>query len=255
VRRMAGGPELHVPLRFRRGARKLEEDESIDSAVWLIGHMCEHVGVDDLRDTEVLDFGCGVKFTQAFLNHSLPVKRYVGVDVYGEMIEFLRANVHDPRFEYHHIDAHNALYNPGGRPLADATMPLAGRTFDLICLFSVFTHLAPDDYQTMLRRLRPHVRANGRLFFTLYINERTDGGHGLIDRWVRGLSPDVKDSLRGPAVAAPAPFCDLDPSKPLLHAVYTAPYARELIEGTGWEVLALSPPDVHIQHHIVCAPV
>jgi SAM-dependent methyltransferase len=251
---MAGGSELRVPLKFRRGALKLDEEESIDSAVSLINHMCAKVGLEDLRDTEVLDFGCGVKFTQAFLNRSLPVKKYVGVDVYRELIEFLAANVDDPRFEYRHIDAHNALYNPGGRPLADATVPLDGRTFDLICLFSVFTHLAPPDYQTMLKLLRRHVRDDGRLFYTLYVNERTAGGHGLIDTWVQGLSPELKESLEG-AGGAKQPFCDLDPSRPLLHAVYTEEYARELVAGTGWEVLSLSPPDVHIQHHIVCVPV
>ena len=252
---MAEGSDLHVPLKFRRGALKLEEDASIDSAVSLIEHMCARVGLDDLRDTELLDFGCGVKFTQAFLNRSLPVKKYVGVDVYREMIEFLLANVHDPRFEYFHIDAHNALYNPEGQPLADATVPLEGRTFDLVCLFSVFTHLAPHDYQTMLRLLRHHIRDGGRLFYTLYVNERTEGGHGLIDTWVRGLSPEIKESLKGSRPERRAPFCDLDPRRPLLHAVYTEEYARELVEGTGWEVLTLSPPDVHIQHHIVCAPV
>jgi SAM-dependent methyltransferase len=254
VRRMAEATELHVPLKFRRGARKLEEEESIDSAVSLIRRMCATVGIEDLRDTELLDFGCGVKFTQAILNRSLPVKRYVGVDVYREMIEFLVANVHDPRFEYRHIDAHNALYNPEGQPLVDAPVPLDGRSFDLICLFSVFTHLAPGDYRTMLELLRPHVREDGRLFYTLYINERTEGGHGLIDTWIRGLSSETKASLRGAGGERP-PFCDLDPRRPLLHAVYTEEYARELLEGTGWRVLSLSPPDVHIQHHIVCAPV
>jgi hypothetical protein len=28
----------------------------------------------------------------------------------------------------------------------------------------------------------------------------------------------------------------------------------ELIDGTGWEVLDVWPPDVHLQHHIACAP-
>ena len=64
-----------------------------------------------------LDFGCGVRFAQAIVNRGIPVGRYVGVDVYREMIEFLTANVTDPRLEFVHLDAHNALYNPAGRPL------------------------------------------------------------------------------------------------------------------------------------------
>jgi hypothetical protein len=27
-----------------------------------------------------------------------------------------------------------------------------------------------------------------------------------------------------------------------------------LIDGTGWKLLDVSPPDAHLQHHIVCAP-
>jgi hypothetical protein len=50
--------------------------------------MCEDLGLDDLGASDVLDFGCGVKFIQALVNCPQPVRRYVGVDVYREMIEF-----------------------------------------------------------------------------------------------------------------------------------------------------------------------
>jgi hypothetical protein len=49
-------------------------------------------------------------------------------------------------------------------------------------------------------------------------------------------------------------FRDLDPAHPLKWAVYSEEFARELIEGTGWKALTLSPPNVHIEHHFVCAP-
>ena len=70
--------------------------------------------------------GCGVKFTTTILNEGVPVKRYVGVDVFREMIEFLQANVDDPRFEFHHVDLRNERYNPDGAPLSSvAALPLA----------------------------------------------------------------------------------------------------------------------------------
>jgi len=251
---------LHVPSRFRRGARQ-DEEASIDSAVWLIEHMCRCVGFDDLGDSEVLDVGCGVKFTQAFIGRSLPIRRYVGVDVYEEMIEFLRRTVDDPRFEYHHVNTHNELYNPNGEPLTEATVLPVGE-FDLICLFSVFTHLAPSDYRTMLGLLRRHVKRDGRLFFTLFIDEPTQSGHGRMDRFAKalsGMSPEeiaerIEQSPNAPGAGATETFKDLDPARPLMWAVYSERYARELIEGTGWEVVSLSPPDEYIQHHFVCAP-
>jgi SAM-dependent methyltransferase len=251
---------FQVPPKLRRGARRSDEGAELASAVWLIEHMCAHLGIDDLSASEVLDFGCGVKFTRALINHPLPIKRYVGVDVQPEMIAYLQKHVGDPRFEYHRLDAHNELYNPSGARLSDTTpLPIDGQTFDVICLFSVFTHLAPADYRTMLTLVRRFAMLDGRLFFTLYVDEHTAGGHGLMDSWNEILGHVPPEALEQHLQAHPESaepiktFRDLDPTRPLNWAVYSEAYARELIEGTGWRAISLSPPDEYIQHHFVCA--
>jgi SAM-dependent methyltransferase len=240
--------QLRVPREFRRGHRKDEAGE-IRSAVALIDHVTRHFGLADLGDTAILDVGCGVKLTQALLTFDLPVGAYVGVDVYKAMIEFLRGNVDDPRFEFHHVNIHNARYNPTGERMTDDTrLPLReGATFDLVCLFSVFTHLAPHDYPLMLKLLRRYVRPEGRLLYSLYIDERTESGHGLMD----GFAKQFGDGAVGKTVD----FQDLKPDKPLDWALYSERFARELIEGTGWEVERLDPPNEFIQHHFTCRPV
>ena len=261
---------LHVPTEFCRNAGTPEdlanEETSINTAVWLIDHMCEHLDIRDLRDLAVLDFGCGVRFAQAIVNRGIPIGRYVGVDVYREMIEFLTANVTDPRLEFVHLDAHNALYNPAGRPLADIaeTLHIEGDGFDVICLFSVFTHLAPHDYVSVLRLMRRFVRPTGRLFFTLFIDEKTDGGHGLIDQFSRAIAakaasdPDARQAITDRIRSGPPPqsggFRDLDPGRPLMYALYSRDHALELIAGTGWRVVSVSDPALHLQHHIVAVP-
>jgi SAM-dependent methyltransferase len=252
--------DLVVPSELCRNA--IGDPEAVlDAAVWLIGHMCEHVGVRDLGGMDVLDVGCGVRFTQAFLNRSLPVGGYVGVDVSSEVIAFLRSHVTDDRFDYFHLDARNDLYNPAGQPLREMTIPeLEGRQFDLICLFSVFTHLAPDDYAAMLRLVRRFIRPDGCLFFTLFINEETEGGHGYVDQLSRAMAASddlrVREALVPPAGVRTEPpdFEDADPAKPLMVALYSRRHALELIDGTGWNVVSVSPPDAHLQHHIVCVP-
>jgi hypothetical protein len=50
------------------------------------------------------------------------------------------------------------------------------------------------------------------------------------------------------------PLRDLDPTRPLLWASYFEGYARELFEGTGWDVVALSPPTPYLQYHFVSRP-
>jgi SAM-dependent methyltransferase len=252
--------ELVVPEELRRNNQR-DPVEIVDVAVDLIDRMCRRIGVGDLGNLDVLDFGCGVRFTQAFLNRGLPIKHYVGVDVSHPVIDFLRSNVSDPRFEFVHLDAHNELYNPTGQPLSELTVPeIEGRHFDLICLFSVFTHLAPPDYAAMLRLLRRFVKPDGRLFYTLFINERTDGGFGYVDRLSAAMAtssdPSVKERITSAVVNRHEvpDFRDANPRAPLLVALYSRPHAIELIDGTGWELLEVSPPAVHIQHHIVCAP-
>jgi SAM-dependent methyltransferase len=256
--------ELHVPKEL--ATRWRDEDKAMEAAQRLLEHMCEHVGLDDLGDTAVLDFGCGVRFSLALINRSLPIKKYVGVDVSRDTIDFLRESVDDPRFEYFHINAHNEMYNPEGVTLSeDLELPINGRQFDLICLFSVFTHLAPHDFRTMLKLLRRFVTTDGRLFFTLFLDKAIDHGPGIVDQWwakaIKDVPPEevirVMEKKRRMADAPPAkPFVDLVPDKPLKGAVYSEPYARSLIDGTGWKVVSLSPPDSnqHIQHHFTCAP-
>ena len=246
--------ELIVPSELCRNMRG-DPVAAVDAAVWLVAHMCEHIGVSDLGNLDILDFGCGVRFTQAFLNRSVPIKHYVGVDVFPPVIDFLQSNVADPRFEYFRLDAHNDLYNPTGQPLSELTVPeIEGRRFDLICLFSVFTHLAPPDYAAMLRLLRRFVKPAGRLFFTLFINERTDSGFGYVDTLAASELDGLKAIVMGNA-DDPPDFLDVPyGKKPLLVALYSRAYALALIEDTGWEVVQVSPPDEHIQHHIICAP-
>ena len=195
--------ELIVPEELCRSAGG-DPVRVVDAAVEMIDDMARRIGVRDLAGLDVLDFGCGVRFTQAFRDRGVPVGHYVGVDVNRSVIDFLRTNVADPRFAHFHLDAHNARYNPTGRPLSELTVPeIEGRRFDLICLFSVFTHLEPDDYVAMLRLLRRFVKPDGRLFYTVFINEPSGTGFGYVDRLGAAMAasadPQVKERLAAAA--------------------------------------------------------
>ena len=219
----------------------------MQSALWCIEHLCASVGVPDLGDVDLLDIGCGVKFTEAILTHQLPLRRYVGVDVYRDMVEYLQGAVTDPRFTFAHIDAHNELYNASGKRLEEfERLPIGDELVNVVCLFSVFTHLAPHDFQVMLRLARTHVRTGGALFFTLFLHETTAGGLGLVDALVRRgvVLPDP-----------PPPFADLEPAEPLKWAVYSRPHALELLDATGWQVVRVDDPVGHVQHHVVARAV
>jgi len=254
---------LDVPEEFRRSHTAQDKGRVDDSARFLIRHVCETVGLADLSETDLLDVGCGTKFASAFVNDRIPVRSYVGLDVYGEMIDFLRREVRDPRFTFVHFDVRNELYNPDAPPMtADTDLGIGAQSFDLIWLFSVFTHLNPDDFRTMMQILRRYVRDDGTLFFTAYLNERSSSGHGATERFTQAieaakaagtLDPEVASALEAQRKDVPR-FVDVDPARPLMIAMYRRDYAFELIEGTGWKVDRVLPPNEYAQHQFVCSP-
>ena len=250
---------FEIPRRFDRSAG-IARARIRESARFLLRYTCDQLGIGDLEGKDVLDVGCGTKFSEALLNDGIPIGSYTGVDVFREMVEFLAANVTDPRFAYHHADLRNDLYNPGGAPMsASSDLGVGDRTFDIIWLFSVFTHLNPADYHAMLKVLRRYARSETRLFYTLYIDELTEGGYGYIDwayRKMNGVADgDAVDVESANQQRSPEPFVDVRPDDPLKRALYSREYAYELIEGTGWKPVDLLPPVEHAQHQFICEPV
>jgi SAM-dependent methyltransferase len=250
---------LPVPRHLLRGAHRTHK-EWLQSGRFAVRLLCRAVGRENLDAVEVLDVGCGTKIVKTLLDNELPIGHYAGIDVSAEVVEWLDANVSDPRFEFHHIDAHNEMYNPGGKPLESfSLLPVGPREFDLICLFSVFTHLAPHDYVAMLRLLRRHVRPDGRLLFSLFLDdpEHPSPYKLAIERMLRSDDPEVRARAEAAATAArerDTRFVDEVPDNPLERARYEKDYALELVDDTGWEVLAVRPPQRYIQHYMVCRP-
>jgi SAM-dependent methyltransferase len=308
---------LDVPHGRRRGAHQSEE-AWLRSAIDLIDLICRVTGRADLSETSVLDVGCGTKISKALLERDLAIERYVGVDVSAPVIEFLQSNVHDDRFTYHHIDVQNDLYNRDGQPLAErSALPVGDERFDVVWLFSVFTHLTPADFRAMLLLLRRHIADDGWLVFSLFVNEATQSGSTPVDwrlgraahsrravmarqidrlgeehgqawleermrAWLDSLDDEeraaaevrlLEASQQPSAEVEPVPhafideslelrtsgeapdFVDLLPHKPLMQVLYSRRHAYELLEGTGWEVVSLNPPEPpYIQHYFVCRP-
>jgi SAM-dependent methyltransferase len=235
--------------------------EWLESGQFLLDLLARTIGRDDLGGVELLDVGCGTVLTKTIIERSLPIGHYTGVDAGSDVIDWLRTNFSDPRFEFHHLNAHNAMYNPGGRPLDGFELiPGVGeRRFDLISLFSVFTHLAPRDYVAMLRLLRRHVKDGGKLLFSLFIID-PDFESPFDDREARARATRRTEEIRGGDPRGPIDddprFIDELPSEPLKRAVYTRDFALELVDGTGWRVESIHPPHPkpYIQHHMICRP-
>jgi predicted TPR repeat methyltransferase len=217
--------EFNVPQQFRRGAGRENQRANVDAAVDIIATIAKEIGAPDLADARVLDIGCGVRFTQAFYGRNLPVKRYHGVDLDRGMIKFLASNVNDRRFSYRHVRVYHEMYCKNGAPLTpDVDMGTTGQEFDLISLFSVFTHLAPGDFQAMLVLTRKYIARDGHLIFTSFIDETVEGE-----------------------------FKDFVPAQPLLRAHYREEVIRKYASAANWSVTRIFRPPKQ-QHWVVCRP-
>jgi len=206
-------PEFIVPQRFNRNSQKVSSlMPAQDSGAWLLERMRQRIGLKTLAASRLLDFGCGVRFTQAILNHRIPIRSYTGIDCFAEMIDFLRSTVRDPRFSYVLLDAHHPLYNPKGRPLSNETeLPLPLHAFDVISLFSVITHQNPDDAAFIFSLLRRHTATQGRLLFTCFLDT--------------GI----------------AEFEDRSPDKNGGMCFYNPDFLTRLVEGCGWRIVQRAP--------------
>ena len=219
-------PKLVVPKELGRNGPWVSGLGPEKTGTTLINLVIERLGLKDLRDVDVLDVGCGVRFTQAIINCDIPIKSYSGIDLHEPMIRYLQQHVTDPRFTYRPWDVQNRMYNVAGSKLTrESRLPIPG-DFDLIWLFSVFTHMDPDDADSLLAILRRHVRPAGWLLFSAFIDPEIEG------------------------------FEDRNPDKPLLRAFYGERLMRQLLGNNGWEVLALHPrdPERYIASHFVCRP-
>ena len=254
--------KLEVPEDLRRGGVTKDVERAVSDTLKLERIVCRSLSLPDLAGKAVLDIGCGWRMCKALLDNDLPIGSYTGIDVYKEAIEYLEANVNDERFTFHVLNANNEMYNPDGKALQEIPqLPAEQSAYDIIWAFSVFTHLAPHDYETMLKLLRACVKPDGKLVFSVFINEATAGGLGFIDnvrkQWEKnGVQIDsVNDRAAEYFAEQKVPdFIDFDPKQPLKWAIYSREHAIELVERTGWKIEGVHDPEDAIQHYIVCSP-
>jgi len=219
---------LEVPEGLHRNAADVAAAGYEHTGETLINLAIRSVGLENLTNTDILDVGCGVRFAMTIINRQIPIKSYTGIEVHRPIIDFLQEHVaaYDIRFRFAHWNVHNQMYNPEGVQLSSQDkLPIDG-LFDLIWLFSVFTHQNPKDSLALLRILRNYIRKNGRLFFSAFIDDDLES------------------------------YEDRSEDETGLAGYYGRRYMRLLIEEAGWKIEALhaKDPENYIQHYFVCSP-
>jgi SAM-dependent methyltransferase len=219
---------IDIPGEFNRNSPNVLALGVENTGETLINCGNELLGCSDFSGKDVLDIGCGTRFTQTIINRRLPIESYTGIDIDESLISYLINNVQDSRFSYHYWHIYNAMYNPAGEKLNKSLrLPLPrARKFDVIWMYSVLTHNYPPDTEALLHILRRHIKRDGGLLFSAFIDNDID---------------TFEDRLK---------------HQPLLNAYYNETFLRQLISRTGWQVESLynKRPDTVMQNLFLCRP-
>lgn len=155
------GSEFHDDAYFLASARS--EAERLE----------RHLGLD--KDSRVLDVGCGMgRLPIGILSRLGPVRAYRGIDVQADCINWCERHIASahPEFRFLHVNARNARYNPAGEVIGgDFRLPFENGAFDIINMFSVFTHLLEGDVRAYLAEFRRVLAPGGHVFLTAYVED------------------------------------------------------------------------------------
>jgi SAM-dependent methyltransferase len=120
----------------------------------------------------VLDIGCGVGRTAIPLLAYLTDGAYEGFDPHPESIEWCRREItsRNPGFGFTHLDMRNAAYNPNGAiAVEELVFPYPDDHFDVVFLYSVFTHLLPRHLDRYLSEIARVLKPGGRTLETFFL--------------------------------------------------------------------------------------
>lgn len=125
--------------------------------------------------SRILDIGCGTgRLPVGILATVGAIAGYTGVDVSEAAIRWCRRHIETrhPSFRFLLTDVKNDRYNPKGEEMGETfSLPLPSSSFDIISLYSVFSHMEERDVRIYLREFRRLLRPEGKVFLTAFVEE------------------------------------------------------------------------------------
>ena len=167
------GMTLPIP-QLRLGGPEFNDDSFfLESARNEAGRLIKDFGLSP--KTHFLDLGCGVgRLPIGILSQLGDIDHYRGLDVDKGYVRWCRRHItrYHPTFQFAHIDVENPRYNPHGKRITEPIrLPYDDQEFDLIYLYSVFSHLTQNEVRMNLKEFGRILRPGGKVFLTAFLEE------------------------------------------------------------------------------------
>ena len=120
----------------------------------------------------VFDFGSGCgRVARQLLQQNPRPRRYVGIDVHREMVEWCQQNLSpiDPNFQFFHHDVYAPSYAPRNSLQLAQPFPVQDGETTLFVASSVFTHLFKSQTEYYLRELVRILKPGGVAYTTWFL--------------------------------------------------------------------------------------
>jgi SAM-dependent methyltransferase len=125
------------------------------------------------ESTQLLDIGCGYgRLPIAIAQNMDYCGEYLGVDILSRHVKWCQDNI-TPRYanmRFGTMDIRNDRYNPTGHiDACEYRFPFNAASFEMACLFSVFTHMYEPEIVHYLEEMRRVLTGGGTVVATFFL--------------------------------------------------------------------------------------
>jgi len=163
-----------IPSRYSRccGSEFKDDNYYLESAEKESNRLIDYFQCT--QQSRILDIGCGQGRLPIGILRVIGEINYKGIDIDRKSINWCKQYIESkhPSFKFKHLNLYNERYNKNGVKIdAGFCFDVAENSFDIIYLFSVFSHTTEKDMRAYLEEFSRILDKGCKIFFTTFVED------------------------------------------------------------------------------------